>query len=312
MNRRTVVTALSATALVGLAGAGSCAERKAPKETVDTLRAKSRTLQNRTRLRIGVREDVPFMSIKVNGEHSGFEIELAREMAGALGFGPDRIDWVPVKTLPERISVVGDNADMVLANVSITPERAERVEFAGPYQLIPQAVLVHRDRTKALETLPDLRAPGVRVCTTTGSTSAEALKLKGITPDLYDTNADCMAKMGQRQYDAFSTDLPILAGMREDDRSKTGKQAYDILEMAIADFHEQIGIATPKGDTALRDLVAYFLDRWYRLGQETGNSPWLRAFDRTIGPLMASKYRSQPRVLNPPDLEDYGSKAPQP
>ncbi|HEX6685906.1 MAG TPA: transporter substrate-binding domain-containing protein, partial [Candidatus Limnocylindrales bacterium] len=160
-----------------------------------------------------------------------------------------------------------------------------------------------------LETLPDLQASGVKVCTTTGSTSAAALRAKGITPELFDTNAECMAKMKERRYDAFSTDLPILAGLREDDRIKSGNQTFDILEIAIADLHERIAIAVPKGDTALRDLVAYFLDRWYRLGQDTGNSPWLRAFDRTIGPLMASKYRSQPRVVDPPDLEDYGSKA---
>jgi glutamate transport system substrate-binding protein len=308
--RRSVVTALAATALLGLAGAGSCAERKNPAETVDSLRAKSRTLQNRTRLRIGARDDVPFMFYEANGERSGFEIEIAKEMASNLGFGPDRIDWVPVRTLPERLSVLGDRADMVVANISITKARAELVEFAGPYQLIPQAVLVHADRAKPLETLPDLQAPGVRVCTTTGSTSEESLKAKGITPDLYDTNAACMAKMKARRYDAFSTDLPILAGLREADRLQTGRQTFDILEIAIADVYEQIGIAVPKGDTAMRDLVAYFLDQWYRLGQDTGNSPWLRAFDRTIGPLLDTKYRSQPRIPNPPQLKDYGSKAP--
>jgi glutamate transport system substrate-binding protein len=172
--------------------------------------------------------------LRQNGERSGFEIEIAKEMAGELGFAPDRIDWISIKTLPERLSALGDNADMVVANVSITKAHAELVEFAGPYQLIPQAVLVHKDRTRPLETLPDLKADGVRVCTTTGSTSAESLRANEIFPDLYDTNAECMAKMKERRYDAFSTDLPILAGLQEDDRRKTNKQTFDILEMAIA------------------------------------------------------------------------------
>lgn len=304
---RGALTALSVSVMLVLVGTAACTERATPKETVESLRAKSPTLRDKARLRIGVREDVPYMFYldPATKERSGFEIEIAKELAKELGYREDRIDWVPIRTLPERIAVLQNNrADMVMANFSMNPEREALVDFAGPYQIVPQAVLVRRDRRKPLETIADLRAAGVRVCTTTGSTSEAALAAKKIESEPVDTNADCMNGMTAGRYDAFSTDLPILAGLMQAD-----KDTFEILEMAIADSNERIGAAVPNGDTAMRSLVAYFLDRWQK--ESTVASPWLRAYDATIGPLLDPKYRSQPLVENPPVLADYDSKAPQ-
>jgi glutamate transport system substrate-binding protein len=306
-NWRKSITAVSVTLMLVLVGAAACTEQATPKETVESLRAKSPTLANKARLRIAVREDVPYLfyfdpQTKVR---SGFEIEIARAMAQELGYPEDRIDWIPVRTLPERLDVLQQNrADMVVANFSITPDREQLVDFAGPYVLVPQAVLVRHDRTKPLETIADLRAPGVKVCTTTGSTSERALKEKGINPEPVDTNVECMVGLRSGRYDVFSTDLPVLAGLRG-----TERDTFDLLETAIADSSERIGIAVPNNDSAMRDLVAYFLDKWQR-GAPAVN-PWLRAYDRTIGPLLDPKYRSQPLVDHPPQLADFDSKAPQ-
>ena len=191
---------------------------------------------------------------------------------------------------------------MVVANFSMTAEREQFVDFAGPYQLVPQAVLVLQDRTKPLETIADLRAADVRVCAPTASTSAQALDEKDIPVELVDTNSDCMIGLGSGEYDAFSTDLPILAGFLSED-----KERFEILELAIADHSELIGVAVPNGDWAMRDLIAYFLDRWQR-GPEA--SPWLRAYDGTIGPLLGPEHRAQPLVQNLPVLADFDSRAP--
>jgi glutamate transport system substrate-binding protein len=185
----------------------------------------------------------------------------------------------------------------------MTEERDRFVDFAGPYQLVPQAVLVRRERTESLETIAGLSAPDVRVCTTTGSTSARTLREKEISADLVDTNEHCMAGMRSGTYDAYSTDLPILAGFLSQD-----PDTFEILELAIADHSEQIGIGVPDGDVALRDLINYFLDHWQQ-GPEVA-SPWLRAYDRTIGPYLGPVHRAQPRVVDPPELADYDSRAP--
>jgi glutamate transport system substrate-binding protein len=271
------------------------------------LRAKSPTLRDKARLRIGIREGVPLMGYRdpKTGVRSGFDVELATALARELGYTGDRVEWVTLTTVSDRIAALQDNrADMVLANLSMTREREELVDFAGPYMLVPQAVMVRRDRAKPLGTIADLRAPGVRVCTGTGSTSEKALTAKGITPDPVDTNTQCMEGMRSKKYDAYSTDLPILAGFVLGE-----KDTFEILEMAIADYSERIGIALPNGDSALRALIAHFLNRWQK--GPPAASPWLLAFDRTIGQALDRKYRSQPLVDDPPQLADYDSKAPQ-
>lgn len=303
---RAVVTSISVTILIGLVGAAACVTVTEPPETVESLREQSPTLRDKHQLRIGVRGDLPLLSYfdEETGEYSGFEIEIATALASELGFPESRIAWVSIRTLPERESVIQQGlADIVVANFSMTEQRDQYVDFAGPYLLVPQAVLVRQDRDPPLATLADLAAEEVRVCAPTASTPARALVDKGITPVLRDTNPECMEGLRNGEYDAFSTDLPILAGFRAED-----PEQYEILELAIADHSERIGVAVPEGDTAMQELIAYFLERWRR-GPPVAN-PWLRAYDRTIGPLLDPSHRTQPLVDNPPELADFDSRAP--
>jgi len=298
---RSAFTVFSVVVLLSLSVFAACVERKVPGETVDGLREKSLTLRDKVRLRIGVRETLPYLSYRDprTGVRSGFEIEIAKAVALDLGFTEDRIDWVTVDTVQSRTHAIQANlADIVVASLTMTPDRP--VEFAGPYLLVPQAVLVHKKRTKPLENLTDLAAPGVRLCTGTGSTSAKALNDKHIKIELVNNGSQCIEGMTAGIYDAYSTDLPILASV-----VATYPGLFEILDVIVADTEERIGIAVPKGDTALRSLIAYILNSWLRR-PDTG--PWLLAYERTIGPYLDLKYRSQPLVENPPDLVDHDSK----
>ncbi|HET8658280.1 MAG TPA: transporter substrate-binding domain-containing protein [Micromonosporaceae bacterium] len=304
---RRALTAICLTAMLVLVGTAAC-KPEPQKETVASLRAKSRTLQGKDRLRIGVRETVPYLGYldAKTKVRSGFEVELAKALAGELGFAENQIDWVTVTTVPDRISALQSNrADMVLANLSMTDDREKRLDFAGPYLLVPQAVMVLRGRPKPLREIADLSAPGVKVCTGTGSTSEAVLRSHRIFPASVDTSIQCIEGLKSKKYDAYSTDLPILAGFL-----RGAEDTFEILDLTIAPYEEKIGVAVPDGDEAFRNLVKYFLNRWQE-GPKDSSNPWLRAYDRTLGltPL-DSRYRSQPRVDAPPDLLDETSKAP--
>lgn len=308
---RTVLTAVSAIMMFVLVGAVACAEQAKPEETVESVRAASPTLKDKTRLRIVVRDSVPLLGYRdpTTGKFSGFDIEIAKSVAAELGFDEEKIDWITFSNNVERLTFLQNgSADMTLASLSMTDEREKLVDFAGPYLLVPQAVLVRKQRTKPLETIADLRAHNVRVCALTASTSAHALEAKGITTEPVNTHDQCMEGMRSGRYDAYSTDLTILLGFLS---SKADFDMFAISDLAIADTVERIGIATPNGDENLRKLISYILERWRTGPQE--NSPWMRAYDGTFGPLLDlldRKYRSQPLVDNPPKLADYDSKVP--
>jgi glutamate transport system substrate-binding protein len=139
-NWRKSITAVSVTLPLVLVGAAACTEQATPKETVESLGAKSPTLTNKARIRIAVRDDVPYMFYvdPQTKERSGLEIEIATAMAQELGYPEDGVDRIAVRTLPERLDVLSQNrADLVVANFSITPEREQLVDFAGPYLLVP-------------------------------------------------------------------------------------------------------------------------------------------------------------------------------
>jgi glutamate transport system substrate-binding protein len=312
---RTVTTFFVCCFLV-LGVVAACSEAEETKEkTVKEQRDESETLNDadrRGKLRIAVWDNIPKISYKNpgTGKFEGFDIEIAKAMADELGFRESMIEWISIDDLADRRSILGmDQADMVVASFSMT-KRRDDVSFAGPYLTVPQAVLVHRARKKPLETIPDLKAENVVVCTTTESTSADALRGHEIKPALLNTNADCMAGMRNDTYDAFSTDRHILAALEWAEEEKTDSETFEILDIVIAGTDEKLGIAVPKDDEAMRGLVAYFLDRWKRTDDQGGN-PWLAAYDRTIGSLLPGMFRSQPHVSHVPDLLDHDSKAPQ-
>ncbi|HET8683695.1 MAG TPA: transporter substrate-binding domain-containing protein [Micromonosporaceae bacterium] len=305
---RRALTAVSATVMLALVGAVACTQDAKPNETVESLRAGSPTLRDKTRWRIVVRHTLPLLGYRdrATGEYSGFDIEIAKAVAAELGFDESKIDWVNFSTNDERLTLLQNGtADMTVATLAITDEREKLVDFAGPYLLVPQAVLLRKRRTKTLDTIADLRSKDVRVCALIGSTSARALETKGIIPEHVNNHDKCMEGMRSGRYDAYSTDLTILLGFLSD---KPNFEAFEISELAVADTVERIGIGLPNNDENLRKLVSYIMERW-RTGPKE-SSPWLRAYDRTIGPLLDLKYRSQPLVDNPPKLADYDSKVP--
>ena len=101
---------------------------------------------------------------------------------------------------------------MIFATYSITDTRKEKVTFAGPYLVAGQDLLVKADNT-------DITGPetldGKKLCSVTGSTSAQKVKDKFATDvqlQEYDTYSECVEALSRGAIDAVTTDNIILAG----------------------------------------------------------------------------------------------------
>lgn len=308
---RKTVTTVSVFSLLLLSVVAACNHNKGPERpTVDEVRGNSGTLNSikveQRKIRIGVWNNVPYISYwdPKAKEFRGFDVDIARAIAADLGFREEMIEWVSLADLPDRRSALrADNADMVVASFSMTAERSADVTFAGPYLVVPQAVLVPKDRITELDTIRDLSEPGVTVCTTTGSTSEEVLEKRDIEYYPQDTNALCMDGMRSGEYDGFSTDLHLLAAYDREDEDNTGQDRFVVLETAIAGEDEKLGVAVPKGDAAMSALVTHFLSCWK---SKKDGSPWVRAYDKWLGALVP--YIRQPNV----DAPNYPGVGAQP
>jgi polar amino acid transport system substrate-binding protein len=142
-----------------------------------------------------------------NGQ--GFESAVAYAVADELGFSPEQVTWV---TVPFNSSYKpgAKNFDFDINQISITPERAEVVDFSDGYYQAAQAVLALKGTPGAEATsLADLK--GLRLGAQTGTTSLTAIRdviAPDVDPQVFeDTNAAKQALQSD-QVDAILADLP--------------------------------------------------------------------------------------------------------
>ncbi|WP_300644142.1 ABC transporter substrate-binding protein [Nocardioides sp.] len=142
-----------------------------------------------------------------NGE--GYESAVAYEVADRLGFSEDQVTWV---TVPFNTSFAPGQKDFDLDinQISITPQRAEVVDFSEGYYQAAQAVIALEGTAGAEATsLEDLA--GLRLGAQTGTTSLTAIR-DVIQPEedpavFQNTNAAKQALVND-QVDAILADLP--------------------------------------------------------------------------------------------------------
>lgn len=126
-------------------------------------------IENRQQLLIGLCPDLPGMGCWNANRNTfeGFEPELARCLTQELMGSVDQATWSPV-TPGERIPrVVQGELDMVLSQLTITPERLDIVDFSDPYLVAYEAVLVAK--SSPMQTLEHLQGKTVAVAEDTAS-----------------------------------------------------------------------------------------------------------------------------------------------
>ncbi|GAA1985656.1 glutamate ABC transporter substrate-binding protein [Amycolatopsis minnesotensis] len=223
------------------------------------------------KLTIGIRFDQPGLSERtVDGRYAGFDVEVAKYVANALGVGPDGITWRETTSATRETDLTSGTVDMVVAAYSITAKRKERVAFAGPYFTTGQDLLVRR--SSADITGPD-SLNDKRLCSVAGSTPAEQVRdrfAQAVRLVEYPRYPDCVTALLAGQVDAVTTDAVILAGYVA--------QNPELLRVVGKAFStERYGVGLRKGDaktvTAVGDAIR----------QMIGDGEWLKSLQRTIG-----------------------------
>ncbi|MFI0451710.1 substrate-binding periplasmic protein [Actinomadura sp. 6N118] len=158
-------------------------------------------------VKVGVNlEDYPGWSTMRNNTRVGFDIALVEFLASHFKFTPE---YIPL-SLSERLGQLrgsrkGD-VKLVVANFSMTPDREQSIDFAGPYFLDTQKFFTW-DPVKRLEDIPP-----EKVCVPNGTTGHERLEKLGWKPIYEPSLAKCLNKfLSKADPDmAVSTDAAIL------------------------------------------------------------------------------------------------------
>jgi glutamate transport system substrate-binding protein len=164
---------------------------------------------------VGTKFDQPLFGLRnLEGVPEGFDVEIAKIIAAELGIPSDQVTFVETPSAVREEVLEQDKVDYVVATYTINDERAERIDFAGPYYTAGQDLMVAADNTEI--TGPDsLRPTNARVCSVTGSTPAETIR-EYVDADnivLFDVYSKCADALRNGQVDAVTTDDVILLGL---------------------------------------------------------------------------------------------------
>jgi len=194
------------------------------------------------KLTIGVKADQPGLGLQTGTTYSGFDIEIAKIVAKGLGVEESGITWKTTVSANREPYIQQGQVDLVVATYTINDERKKVVNFAGPYYVAGQDLLVPVTSTI---TGPESLA-GKKVCSVSGSTPAKRIQTdyKDAKLQQFDSYSKCITALAGGQVDAVTTDDIILAGYASQDQY-AGK--FKVVGKKFSD--EPYGIGVKKDDT---------------------------------------------------------------
>ncbi|HEX7303797.1 transporter substrate-binding domain-containing protein [Lentzea sp.] len=219
------------------------------------------------------------------GYNTGFDFDLANWLGDQLGFTS-----VPVDVLASNRESQLQNGlvNLVVATYSITDPRREKVDFAGPYMVSHQGVMVRSEDRDSYHKAADLL--GKSVCVTTGSTSE-----KQVTADLgvqvtirqVSTYEECRTLLREGKVDALSTDQLILYGIQHLDKE------VHVPPDIVFGQEERYGIGLPKGSRAKCEAVRAKIVKFISDGT------WYTLFKQNLPDVPVGDHKPDPSQLDP-------------
>ncbi len=211
-----------------------------PEGTARTLEE----IKNSGKIVIGVFSDKkPFGYVDENGEFQGYDVYFGNRLAKDLGV---EVEYVPVEAASRVEYLVTAKVDIILANFTVTPERAEKVDFALPYMKVALGVV---SPDNALITAPE-QLNGKTLIVSKGTT-AETFFTENY-PEVkllkFDQYSEAYQALLDGRGDAFSTDnTEVLAWALENKGFTVGIEALG--------NQDTIAAAVQKGNTELLNWI---------------------------------------------------------
>jgi cyclohexadienyl dehydratase len=146
----------------------------------------------------------PFTYHDPQGNWSGLDIEMARDMAARLGV---KLDIVQT-TWANLVSDLNDKCDVAMGGISITLNRAKSAIYSTPYLRDGKAAIVRCSDAARFQTLADIDLPNVRVVVNPGGTNADFDKehLHGAQIVTYPDNNTIFGQLVNNSADVMITD----------------------------------------------------------------------------------------------------------
>lgn len=241
-------------------------------------------------IRVGTKYDQPGFGLEnLEGVPEGFDVEIATIIACELGISAENITWSEAVSAVREEVLERAEVDIVVATYTINDERKQRIDFAGPYYVAGQHIMVPADETEI--TGPESFQSGDHtVCTAQGSTPSENIRPYLANEDeqlvLFGDYSDCVDQMKLGEVDSVTTDNVILLGYIADNPGE-----FELVESGTF-TEEPYGIGVAKDDDDFRSFINDVLEEIFADGR------YEQAWQDTAG-------QFDPELPAPPQVDRY-------
>lgn len=205
--------------------------------TLDEIKASGKIV-------IGVFSDKhPFGYVDEGGEYAGYDVELANRLAKDLGV---EVEFVSTEAANRVEYLETGKVDVILANFTVTDERAQKVDFCDAYMNVALGVVSHND--KVIKSLDEIGDGEVIVITGTTAETYLTENNPEIKLKKFETYANAKTAFENKEGVAWANDnTEVIAFANAAEGYTVGIEELGSLDT--------IAPAVSKGNTTLRDWI---------------------------------------------------------
>jgi polar amino acid transport system substrate-binding protein len=195
---------------------------------------------------------MPFEMTDKKGNFVGFDIDMAKELAKAMG-----VKFVPVNTAWDGIipSLMTNKFDIIMSGMTVTQERNLKINFADPYIIVGQTILLNAKHAGQVTSYKDLNDSKYTVTSKLGTTGEQAVQrmIPKAKYKSFETETEAALEVVNGKADAFVYDLPFCVVFM----AQQGGKSLVFLDEPFT--YEPLAWAVNKGDPDFLNFLNNFL-----------------------------------------------------
>ena len=212
-------------------------------------------IQDRKTLRVGLEPMyMPFELNSKSGQIIGFDVDMAKRMAKAMDVKLELVSTSWDGIIPALLT---KKFDIIMSGMTVTQGRNLKVNFANPYIVVGQTILINKKHAGKVNSYKDLNDPQYTVTSKLGTTGEQAVKrmIPKATYRSFETEQEGVMEVVNGRADAFVYDSPYCAVANA--QKSEGKLVF--LDEPFT--YEPLGWAVRKGDYDFVNWLNNFLNQ---------------------------------------------------
>jgi polar amino acid transport system substrate-binding protein len=212
-------------------------------------------IQKRGTLRVGMEPGyMPFELTNQKGEIIGFDVDMAKRMAKAMDVKLELVSTAWDGIIPALLT---KKFDILMSGMTLTQQRNMSINFATPYILIGQTILLNKKFEDEVDSYQDLNNAKYTVASKLGTTGEQATKrmIPNAKYISYETEQEGVMEVVNGKIDAFIYDMPFNA------IAFAQKSAGKIVHLDKPFTKEPLAWAVRKGDPDFLNWLNNFMEQ---------------------------------------------------